>query len=96
MAQIVDWHGVNKLLLTPKGVDKSIVSNLPVFNNGQISVSCWKLSKEELADVIENDGCVYLAVWFGPSQPPVYVGTEENVRVLVIDHGKVWPKKDKT
>jgi hypothetical protein len=93
MAEIVKWHGVNKTLLAPKGVEQSVVADLPVFNNGQVSVSCWRLTKEELADIIQDDGCIYLAVWFGPSQPPVFVGSEDSVRTLLVDFGKVWSKK---
>jgi len=34
-----------------------------------------------------------LAVAFGPSQPPVFVGSEDEVRQVVIDYGNVWKKE---
>lgn len=93
MAEIVNWYGVNKTLTTPKGEEKDRIADMPVFNNGRVSVSCWQLTREEMIEVINNNGRVYLAVMFGPSQPPVFVGSEETVRDLVVDYGKVWKKE---
>jgi hypothetical protein len=93
MANAIPWHGQNKLFTTPKGEEKDRVLPLPVFNNGNVSVSCWQLTKEELADIIQNNGKIYLAVFFGNKQPPVFVGSEDNVRSVVLDFGHVWKKE---
>lgn len=95
MANAIPWHGQNRRLTAPKNIDKDIVQELCIFNNGKVSVSCWQLTASELADIIQNNGKVYLAVVFGPSQPPVYVGSEDSVRELVIDYGKVWKREEK-
>lgn len=92
MAKPVDWYGVNKTLITPKGETKDRVQDLPVFNNGVMSVSCWQLSPDELADIVQSGGIVFVSVWFGQSSPPLFVGSEETVRSLVVDFGKVWKK----
>ena len=91
MARSIPWHGQNKRLTAPKDVEN--IDQLCVFNNGSISVSCWQLSQEELIELLQNGGKIYLAVAFGPSQPPVFVGTEDEVRQVVTDYGKVWKKE---
>jgi len=50
---------------------------LPVFTNGKICVSCWKLTEEERAQVAET-GILYIGVLTGmPTQPPVKIwGTD--------------------
>ncbi len=94
MARPIEWHGQNKVLSAPKN-DKDRIQDLHVFNNGNCTVSCWQLTNEELAELIQNNGKVYLCVWYGPTQPPVFVGTEDNVRELVIDYGGAWKREKK-
>lgn len=93
MANPIPWHGQNRRLIAPANIAKDIIQDLPVFNNGKLSVSCWQLTEIELCDIIQNGGKIYLAVVFGPSQPPVFVGSEDSVRELVIDYGQVWKKE---
>lgn len=88
MAQPIRFKGCNKVLLAPKG-EEYRTSDLHTFNNGNVTVSAWQLSPEELADVIAT-GTVFLSVFYGPSSPPVYVGNEKTVKELVADYGKVW------
>ena len=92
MATPVAWNGINKLLTAPEGYCTEQVQDLPAFNNGVCSVSCWQLTPEELADIIQNDGKVFISIFCGPSQPPVFVGSEETCRGVVVDYGAVWPK----
>jgi hypothetical protein len=89
VADPIDFVGTNKTLAPPRGSES--VEPLPVFNNGACSVSCWKLSKAELAEVVSSGGMVYLSVFFGRSQPPVFVGSEATVRSIVSDYG-VWKR----
>ena len=90
MAEAIQWYGANKVLQSPK--DFGSVIDISVFNNGKCSVSCWKLTPEELADVVQNGGHIFVTVLGGPSQYPMFVGSEENVRSVVADFGKVWNK----
>lgn len=87
MAQPVEFDGSNMVLRAPEGAEN--VSDLPTFTNGMCSVSCWQLSKEEIAEVART-GRVFLSVFSGRSQPPVFVGAEQEVRAVVMDFGGVW------
>lgn len=66
----------NKILTAPKGLDNCGV--LPVFTNGEICVSLWKLSDEEVQKIIETKH-VWLFVWSGVTQPPVSMSISESV-----------------
>jgi hypothetical protein len=94
MAKPVQWHGANRTLTPPKAEeDTSRIESMAVFNNGNMSVSCWQLTPEELADVVQNGGKIYLAVLFGPSQPPAFIGSEDSVRRIAVDYGGVWKRE---
>lgn len=88
MASAVQFDGANRILRARPGQEET-VSDLHTFNNGRCSVSCWELSPEEIAEV-QRTGRIYLSVFFGETQPPVFVGGEEEVCSLVVDYGGVW------
>lgn len=90
MASPVEWNGANKLLTVPS--DREDVTELHVFNNGICSVSCWQLSREELVELVQNGGKIFVSVMGGASSPPIFVGCEDEVREVVCDYGKVWKK----
>ncbi|QGJ74195.1 hypothetical protein [Sinorhizobium meliloti] len=83
----VQFEGSNMLLRAPEGAEN--VSDMHTYTNGMCSVSCWELSADELAE-INRTGRVYLSVFSGRTQPPVFVGDEEAVRSNVVDFGGVW------
>ena len=87
MAAAVNFHGANMLLGPPKGSEN--VCELYTYTNGRCSVSCWELSAEELAEIART-GRVFVSIFSGRSQPPVYVGSEDSVREVVVDFGGVW------
>lgn len=87
MGAPVQFEGANMLLRAPEGAEN--VSNMHTFTNGMCSVSCWELSADELAE-INRTGRIYLSVFSGRTQPPVFVGDEETVRSIVVDFGGVW------
>lgn len=91
MSECIDWHGANKILKCPVHRDPAIFPHVKIFNNGTVSVSCWKLTPEELAEIVQT-GCVFVAVMGGPSQSPMTVGIEDNLRVLTMDTGPTWAK----
>lgn len=93
MAKLIPWHGINKILNPPKDWDNSVIQDMPVFNNGKYTVTCWQLSPEELAKVAQNSGKVFVAVMYGASQPPMFVGTEQTVKDVCVDFGKTWMRE---
>lgn len=88
MANGTEFKGSNRVLGAPKGSDN--VVPLHVFCNGVCCVSCWELSEEELAEIVRTKR-VFLSVFFGNTQPPVYLGSESAVRGMIADYG-VWKK----
>jgi hypothetical protein len=87
MARSTDFPGAT---ITLAGESED-VGDLRVFRNGICCVSCWELSDEELAEIVRTKR-VFISVFSGASQPPVYVGAEEQVRSVVIDYGGVWKR----
>lgn len=94
MANPVEFKGYNVRLYPPIDLHE-VIGPLPVYRGGRMSVSCWQLTSEELADVINSGGKLYvaLAVGKGNSQPAMYVGSEDTVRQQVADNGPVWDRK---
>ncbi|WP_321385665.1 hypothetical protein [Rhizobium sp.] len=90
MGEPVSFPGQNMVLRAPPGQEET-VRDLYTFTNGYCSVSCWQLSAEELAE-INRTGMVFISIFSGRSQPPVFVGDEESVRSIVVDYGGVWKK----
>jgi hypothetical protein len=88
MSAPVNFKGHNHVLKPPP--DSENVLPLPIFRNGRCCVSCWQFTKKELAE-INRTGRVYVTVFSGNSQPPVYVGSETTVREVVADYG-VWKR----
>jgi hypothetical protein len=84
MASGTDFPGSNAVLGAPKGVENVIP--LSVFRNGVCCVSCWQLSDEELVEIIKTRR-VYLSVFWGDTQPPVFLGSETAVRDMIADYG---------
>lgn len=89
MAEAVYFEGANRKLGPPRGAEN--VGDLYTYTNGHCSVSCWQLTPEEIAEVART-GRLYVSILSGTSQPPVFLGGEEEVRALVVDYGGVWPK----
>lgn len=71
MSKPVNFREANIILGPPKGGEDT-VQPLPVRRLDGTLVSCWRLSPRELAEV-QRTGCVWLAVFSGITQPPVYV-----------------------
>lgn len=76
----VNFFGSNKTLTPPKGMTHEQCSDLRVFSDGDVTVSCWELSAAE-KEVVAKTGKVWLKVWAGPSAPPVLVSAEPLVVV---------------
>ena len=83
------FEGANVLMKAPQGAEN--VQDMFVFRNVHACVSCWELSPDEIAE-INRTGRVYLSVLMGGVQPPVFLGSEDTVRSVVIDFGPIWPR----
>lgn len=70
MASPVDFFG-NNAQLRPAPGDEDRVGVLPSFHGGQSYISCWKLSPEELAEVVRT-GEVWIEV-SAKQHPPINV-----------------------
>lgn len=92
MSKPVDWYGANKVLTPPKGTTEEQVSKLAIFTNGAVCVSRWQLSEEALKEVNET-GCLFVSVYSGATQPPIFIGSHNEVREVAVDYGPVWKLK---
>lgn len=90
MGSPIKFKGFNSELKAPSGMDELSCSTLPVFKNGVNCVSCWKLTEEEIQEIIKTKR-IFVSLWSGVTQPPIYVGSEETTRQLIADNG-VWLK----
>lgn len=66
MAKPIEFKGHNCTLTAEGCLD------LPVYRDGETVKSCWKLTPEELEEV-QRTGEVWVEIWSGPSQPPIFV-----------------------
>lgn len=55
------------------------------------AISCWQMSPEELAEINASGGKVFISIFMGKTQPPVFVGSESSTRALIADYG-VWKR----
>jgi hypothetical protein len=72
MAQPIGFEEANVTLGPPGGMEADVVP-LPVRHSvdGQL-VSCWQLSADEIEEIVRTRK-VWISVWGGMSQPPVFV-----------------------
>lgn len=89
MSEPVKWKEANKILVAPQDTTKEQVQDLHVFSNGNVCVSKWKLSEEAIKEIIDT-GCIFLSVYSGNSQPPVFLGSEAETHAVAVDYGPVW------
>lgn len=92
MAAPVDFTGTNTRMLPPKG--REDVVEVKAFRNRACCVTCWQLSDDERAEV-SRTGLVYLSVFMGGGMPPVFVGSEADVRAITADFGGTFPPQEK-
>lgn len=99
MANPVKFPGSNLILRAPKGTE-GYIQDMHVFTNGRVCVSCWELNRDDMIDMLRTTLAegnteqlkIYVSVFSGESQPPIFVGSEDQVRGVVADHGGVWKK----
>lgn len=89
MACAVKFDGANVILKAPPGQEETC-NDLHVFRNRRMVVSCWELDDAELAEVIRTRR-IYASI-AGPTQPPMYLATETEMRSFTAEYG-VMPKQ---
>lgn len=92
MAEAVDFIGSNLTLRAPAG-EEDRVSTLKAFTNGNVVVSCWQLTPEEIETVIRT-GRVFVAQFSGRTIFPTFIGDDRSVRALVADYGATIPQQN--
>ena len=66
----------NKTLTKPQGMDDC--GELPVYNDGTQSVSCWRMTWRERFSALLR-GKVWLQVYAGRTQPPVSLSATKTI-----------------
>ncbi len=61
-------------LQAPKGQEKKVMP-LPVYTDKVKCISCWELTDEEF-EIIKRTRKVYLGVFSGKTQPPVFLSVK--------------------
>lgn len=91
MGQGVDFIGTNRRFKAPEG-DEETIDSIDVYDNGRCVVTAWKLTDDELAEILAS-GTVYLTMMTSPNLVPHFVGSETTVRDVIADYAKgVWKK----
>lgn len=72
----IDFKQSTKVLQRPSTMAESECQSLPVWNDGNQCVSCWKPTIRERL-MIALGGKVWLGVMSGKTQPPVFVSGEK-------------------
>lgn len=90
MGYPVQFPGSNRVLRPPEGHDEVSVRSMHTFTNGFHSVSCWQFDKDEIEEIVRT-GRLFCSVLSGQTQPPIYLGTEQETRNLIADVG-VWKR----
>lgn len=70
----VNFDGSNKVLGAPAGMEDSVHA-LHVYNDGEVSISCWELTDND-KEILDKLGKIYLTVVAGFTQPPVALSVE--------------------
>jgi len=88
-----DFEGANCHLGPPPGLEE-MVGWLHIFSNGRANVSAWKPTPEELRRLNAGES-IFVSVMSGshegkPVVFPMFVGTEEATKAIVMDTGRVW------
>lgn len=87
MAEPTIIMGANLVLTPPPGMEGA-VQDLHAYRNDDMVISAWKLSEEELKDVVQSGGMIYLAV-LGETIAPAYVASEYAMRAFSRDSGEI-------
>lgn len=68
----------NRTLTKPQDMTDEECGSLPVYNDGQQSVSCWQMTWHERLSALIY-GRVWLQVYAGRTQPPVCLTAAQTI-----------------
>lgn len=74
----VEFKEANKNLLKPEGWTDEECGSLPVYTNGKVCISLWKMTWKERLSVLFF-GKLWLFVHSGATQPPVALMATKNI-----------------
>lgn len=75
MAHPIPFKEANCILSRPANTTAEEVKSLECFRDGTVCVSRWQFTDEELAELVRNNGKVYVSV-MGVTQPPILLIVE--------------------
>lgn len=70
----ISFKESNRILNKPASMTDEECSSLPVYNDGSLSVSCWRGSIIDRLRFLLT-GKIWLGVLSGHTQPPVWIDT---------------------
>lgn len=73
-----NFKEANKTLTAPQGMTNDQCGDLPVFNDGLTSISCWKMTWRERWSALLF-GRVWLSVYYGNTQLPVVLQVAKTI-----------------
>ena len=76
----VDFKEANCTLTKPDALTDLECKSLKTFTDGKQSISCWKPSFRERISILVF-GKVWLSVWGGTTQPPIWIDGQKTVFV---------------
>jgi len=71
----IEFKEQTKVLRKPQNMTDAECGSLPVFNDSKQSISCWRANIIERVKFIFS-GRVWLGVYSGQTQPPVWLGVK--------------------
>lgn len=87
----VNFKGSNIIMKAPDGAEN--VVDVHAFKNSESCVTAWAFTAGEVEEITKT-GRIYVAVFFGGGMPPVFIGSESEVRAMTVDYGGTFPKQD--
>jgi hypothetical protein len=93
MAAPVNFPGSNVVVIDERGTRVSQFTNYDPTLPPKVTVTCWKLSSDEIAE-IERTKRVWVLI-HGPMPSRLSIGSEEAIREAAADGGAVWKRDEK-
>jgi len=74
----INFDEMNHKLLKPDNMTDEECSSLPIYTNGEVCVSKWKMTFKERLHCLFR-GFVWVSVLSGVSQPPISIAPQKTV-----------------
>jgi hypothetical protein len=73
-----EFNEQTTILGKPSGMSDEECGSLPIFSDGNQTISCWKLSLKERLQILIF-GKIWVGVVFGKTQPPIWLSSNKTV-----------------